>query len=224
VTVLVGSGTGLFFEPLSFGVGTAPSSIAAFDADADGDVDIVSADGDAHVSLLSNRSDMAWLAGTVNSARGPVENVLFVNGSAGVPETRVAAVRRDVRVELFIQSPISRFGQESAYAIYAWPGGPTLGTRRRQVVSGRDLGWASFPTPMSGGSPQPSLIFNTFGYPGTLGAPSAPSALAPTSPFVVRRGVHRLVTATFQGLIRDGGTRNPWKVAITNAVVMRIVP
>ena len=91
-----------------------------------------------------------------------------------------------------------------------------------QERAGYVLGWTAFPTVFSGGAPQPIKLWNTFGHGPILGEADYASDRAPATLFSLPNGRPAPITATFQGFIEDDAAPDDFRVATTNAVVLRV--
>jgi hypothetical protein len=193
----------------------------ARDVDRDDDVDLVSVDfyGDGGTVLL-NRSRIPYLdsrRGNVNSATGPITDVLFVNGSSGAGRARRVVLDARTPFELRLDAPPSKPTGPSAAVIWNWIGAPTP---RTVTPLPRNLGSIAMPTPLKpGAGPQPRFIANSIGIPSRLGAENwpIPSAPAPTVLFFRENGVGRAATLYYQGLILDSAGPNGVS-AVTNGI------
>jgi predicted outer membrane repeat protein len=162
--------------------------------------------------------------GSVNTGEAGVNraDVLLLNGSPGDAE-RVVTVGTGESLQLDIAAPPSRPGPaESRYVIYAWVGEPDPLAVSVQERFGFFVGWTAFPTVFSGGSPLPIKLWSTFGHEPILGDPDFLSDKAPATLFSLPNGRPAPITATFQGFIEDDAAPNDFRVATTNAVVMRV--
>ncbi|MBI1848955.1 MAG: IPT/TIG domain-containing protein [Planctomycetes bacterium] len=163
--------------------------------------------------------DLAARYGNVNAGVGARENVLLVNAAIGDPFLREALLGSHDPIQVAMVAPSSR--TSARFALYAWPGAPTAATLRALP---HGAGFTVFPTPISGGAPRPTFVFNNLGHVSTLGAPTQPSSPAPSIVIRGPLGARRALTATLQGLIEDDGSRIPAHVSVTNAVILRIGP
>jgi len=163
-----------------------------------------------------------WIAarfGNVNAALGDRDDVLTVNGSAGdlSREVRVGAGRA---ITVAMDAPSSL--ATAPFSLYAWIGEPGAATLSAQPFG---LGEAVFSTPLSGGSPAPSVMWNNFASgPGRerLGVPGRPSVRAPSVVIDRPAGLPGRATVTLQGFVRDSGAFHPRGLSLTNAVILRI--
>lgn len=158
------------------------------------------------------RDDLATaFRGTVNAGRGPLADVVFVNGSSGGP-ARSLTIGTGDPLTVSVSLPPAAAGP-SPFALYAFRGG--AGASTATFVPG--LGFTCFPTPLSGGTPRLKATWNNTGFP-VLGPASFPSSPAPSVPLSRASGSGRPVRFTLQGIIADPGSasRQPWSV--TNAI------
>jgi FG-GAP repeat protein len=159
------------------------------------------------------------LAGRVDTGHGRLAvDVLRANGSAGGP-MRLLDVDRGAPFTLTLANPPSRAGHHSRYALYGWIGLPSGATLAQHPL---DLGLMAFPSPVTGGAPQPRVIFNTLHHDTILGTPTLPSVPAPATLVSLRPGVLLPGDATLQGLIKDENASNTLGVSITNGIRLRI--
>ena len=110
----------------------------------------------------------------------------------------------------------------SGFTVYAYRRVPQRSNVTEQNRLGINLGFACFPTPFTGGSPQPDKIFNNLRHEPILGTPDFPSTQAPSTLINKPGGVSHAVTASLFGFIRDDGAANPNRFSVTNLVVLRI--
>jgi hypothetical protein len=163
-----------------------------------------------------------WLLarhGSVNAAAGDLENVLFVNASAGDPIGREVTLRAGQAIAVAITPPSSR--AQSRFVAYVWrgePGAATLYTLERGVGS------LVMPPPFAPGAHEPVATFNNLGYRRALGQPTRPSHPAPSLLASRPTGVSRPAVVAIQGVIEDGGSAAPEGLSATNAIVVRIGP
>jgi len=159
------------------------------------------------------------LSGTVDlGENGTPATVLAINGTDGGP-MHVVTVEVDKPVSVFMDLPPS--GPNPAkFALYVWLGRPTVGTVTPQPAQ---LGDMCFPTPLTGGVPQPKKIWNNIGRYPQLGYPTYPSNPAPSTVFSKPSGLSSLLAVTFQGLILDNGSAANKPASITNAVILEVI-
>ena len=152
--------------------------------------------------------------GNVNDAPGDPLPVLFVNGSRG-DDSRVTSVATG--------------GPPMEIAVIGYPGAPpaipyVIYALRRANVAGDEstlpnFGLTAFLFPSGGGTP--TVVANTIGRFGTLGAPrftGTPLGPGPVLTFPSVPSFVAGVSITLQGLVRDSTA--PSGGAVTNAVVV----
>jgi hypothetical protein len=160
------------------------------------------------------------LAGTVNSANGPPEGVLRVNGSAGMPITRVVEVALGSAITVSVDA--SSVGPGVArHGLWIWNGPPKNATDL--IALGQTLGRMANPTPLHAGqSPQPVRCLSGGLPPAACGSvPGIPGS--PTrAPWSMQRpqGLAQPRTLTIQGVLEDTGASNSTGFSVTNAVVI----
>ncbi|MBI1851063.1 MAG: VCBS repeat-containing protein [Planctomycetes bacterium] len=226
VSLLLGTGGGHFAEALSYEVGSTPRAVIAADLDADGDPDVAVANSDGStVSVLVSESFVPWLdarRGNVNASAGPIADVLFVNGSAGIGRERRVDVQRGVALEIRVAGPPSTVTGPAGFVLWDWRAWPAPGSAT--LLRG-GLGFIAMPTPMNPRrSPQPRFIANNVGHPFALGVenwPTGPTSPAPTILLSRPNGVNRGGSFYLQGLIFDAAGPNG-RSAVTNGVAVRI--
>lgn len=197
------------------------SSIASSDTvlivGADFDDDHGSASGSAY---LYSQTGAAAL-GTVNTANGPPHAVLHLNGEAGNGLTRI--VEYDVlgAFELEMRLPPALpEGSEAPFALYIWGRVPTPRDGRALPFG---IGCTAMPTPLSGGNPQPTVIFNNAGRFARLGRPTHPSRPAPRVFLRRPNGLGQAVTFYLQGIIFDPGSSAAVPASVTNGILAQPV-
>lgn len=155
-------------------------------------------------------------AGTVNAGRGSVEDVLFLNQSAGEGLSREVRYRvlEPFRLEMRAPSALEA-GENAPFALYAWTVLPPIGSSHQLPLG---LGASSLPMPLSGGSPQPVQIWNNAGRTRLLGSPTQPSLPAP-SLILDRNQTGFAVDFFLQGVIYDPGSSAPVAASVTNGIV-----
>jgi hypothetical protein len=179
----------------------------------DGSVDhLLVLDPEVAPSLLAR-------AGTVNRGVGAVQNVLFVNGSAGTSSLRRVRIPANRRVNVELRGVPGSTRPRFNHALYGWPGRPDETTVTPQPFLG---GSTVFPTPLSGGSPQPALILNSFLDKPCLGRATVPSAPGPGVVISLPPGLGGIGSLTLQGFVVEDGSRSRDGGSITNAVVVII--
>jgi hypothetical protein len=156
--------------------------------------------------------------GTVNALAGTLADVLFVNGSPG-GNGRIYTTTTGSPLTVSLDVPPA--GPNPAkFALYVWIGEPDETT---EALQPKGIGTMCFPTPLTGGAPQPKKIWNNIGKFGQLGEPSYPSSPAPSVVFDKPSGRPNPLTVTFQGFILDQGSAADKPASITNAVVLKVV-
>jgi hypothetical protein len=158
--------------------------------------------------------------GNVNGGVGPIADVLFVNGSAGIGAERRVYVAPSDAFALSTVRPPSKPSGTSKTCIYVWAGEGSAATVSAQPFG---LGMTCRATPLNVGAPgQPKKIANSIGFPGQLGAedwPGPPTAPAPTTLLSLGSGIGRTGVFLFQGFIVDTAAPNG-QAAVTNAVIV----
>jgi hypothetical protein len=142
--------------------------------------------------------------------------VLTINGSAG--EGHVVEIPIGEAVEVQIQ-PSPSGPDPGRFALYAWLGEPDPSD---PVPQPQQLGTMCFPSPLSGGVPQPKRVWNNIGKSSRLGEPDYPSSPAPSVVFRKTTGFGTPLTATFQGFLLDAGSIADVPASVTNAVVLDV--
>jgi len=190
--------------------------------DCEGDERIVDGnlDGLAVVDMGADEllPEIAALFGTVNSAGEGLANVLRINGTVGNRKRRYIT---PPGASLSVAMEVAPSGPNPApFVLYVWSGEPEVATLTPHP---RNVGTMSFPTPLSGGSPQPMKIWNNIGKTQYLGEPSFPSNPAPSTPLNLPTGIGFPITLTFQGFIMDNGSAADKPASITNGMVLKVV-
>jgi hypothetical protein len=224
ISILLGDGLGgLEPRPLSFDSdGRVEAAIPIDLAPPNGAAEIALPGETNRTSLLRFRPNpvAAALRGTVDAGRtGVSKYVLFVNARSG-GLTRRVYVRPGAPLSVSMNLPPATATPPgtAAYALYAWRGEPNRNTVRALPLG---LGSIAFPMPLAPqGTPQPIAIWNNAGFTGRLGAPTLPSAPAPSVVFGTPTGLPAGRTITLQGVIADPGAPNG-RAAVTNGVVIR---
>jgi len=175
---------------------------------------------DAYVAKVFVHPFLFCRGGTVGDPSGPLPGVVLrINGSGGDVD-RVVVVTIGSPVVITMDAPPS--GPNPApFAMYGWLGEPNESTATPHP---KGLGTMCFPTPVTGGLPQPNRIWNNIGRYQLLGYPNYPSEPAPSTPLSKIWGIPFAVNATFQGIIFDDGSAADRPVSITNAVILKLIP
>jgi Tol biopolymer transport system component len=155
--------------------------------------------------------------GNVNMAFNDRFDVLFVNGSPGDAQRELTIARTDPLTMTMMIPPLNSVS--GRFVLYAWIGVPDATT----LTPHPGIGPVVFPTPVTGGIPQPVRIWNNLGFRARLGSPSYPSSPAPSTILRRPRGAGQAATATFQGFIQDDGSTISQHLSITNAVVLHVL-
>lgn len=189
---------------------TGGQTVVVADADSDGFPDVISPE---RVAL--NRCHEAR-RGTVDAGNGrePID-VLMVNGLPGDGRARTLTVSRRVPFSVTIGAPPSKGLGPAPFCLYGWIAAPNAWDPA-PLSSPVPLSLAS---PLTGGSPQPALVWNNF--PGTRAAQlgTADRFSLPAPSVVVDRpsGLPRAGSFFLQGIIRDSQSPNQIAAA-TNAI------
>jgi len=193
---------------------TLGATITAIQTDRDG-----GSSGFSQNQIVPDLPQFSTLAGNVNAGAGPLADVLRVNGSPG-DEGRNLYLAIGQAIEAAVENPPSRVGQRSPYALYVWRGLPR-GEDVTPLPFG--IGRLVFPGPFAVGTePQPRLVLNNIGFPGTLGVPDVPSSPAPSVAMRLPGGVRVPSVWVVQGIIRDDATATGLRAAVTNGIVLFI--
>ncbi len=170
------------------------------------------------VSIFTRRGEVEnALAGTVNSGAGSPRNVLFLNGAATMDGSRTVEFNVLESFELQMQNPPAVSSPDRApFAVYVWSTLPTPSSTRTLPLG---LGCSALPMPLTGGAPQPRIIWNNAMRPGMLGFPNRASEPAPTIFFFRRDGVRRIAPFCIQGLIHDPGSAALVPASVTNGII-----
>lgn len=156
------------------------------------------------------------LEGTVNTAFGSPRDVLFLNGQSGVGEERKIEYKVLDPFELrMILPPAVPEGETAPFVVYAWNRPPSP-----ESVSPLPLGMgcAAMPMPLSGGTPQPLVIWNNARRFSQLGRPTHGSEPAPSTFFRRENGLGRAERFFLQGLIYDPGSSAEVPASLTNGI------
>ncbi|MBI1849110.1 MAG: PD40 domain-containing protein [Planctomycetes bacterium] len=153
--------------------------------------------------------------GTVNSAVGPVTDVLRVNGDAIAATTPLGS-------PISLTLDASPAGPSPAsYLVWAWRGFPT--NQYALDVLGETLGCTVNPTPLQVGTrPRAFRCFTSQPNSPLASGLNIPGNSPPSAPFTVVRaeGLHTSLGFTFQGVIQDDGATNSQHLSVTNAVTL----
>ncbi|MBI1851431.1 MAG: IPT/TIG domain-containing protein [Planctomycetes bacterium] len=163
--------------------------------------------------------EIAARYGNVSVGRGDREDVLLLNATAGDPATREVSVGAEQPITLVMLSPSSR--ATARYVLYGWSGLPNVASL---TPLPRDVGGMVFPTPITGGTPQPAVVWNVFGHRRALGSPTLPSQLAPSIVISRPRGAASSTNFTLQGLIEDDASPSGLGLSVTNALLVQVRP
>lgn len=155
-------------------------------------------------------------AGNVNAAAGLVTDVLYVNDSAGGYERTVRLLTFEPITILMAAPPAA--SSAAPFALFGWTTVPVPGERRFALPFA--IGETCLPTPLTGGSPLPFVIWNNTGL-ALLGVPTRPSSPAPAIVVRLPRGLGRPANAFVQGIVRDTMAPNGL-AAVTNGVAIEI--
>jgi len=199
------------------------SALPLGEKDKDGEDRFVDGDRDGTITIDVGAFELvphvAARYGNVNAARGPLADVLAVNGRTG-DSARTVTVRRGEPVHVAVSPPPA--GPDPApFAMYLWEGEPDHPSVL--VEQPHALGTLVFASPLSGGGQLPVKIWNNLGWRRSLGFPDLPSAPAPSVLVSARAGVRFPARVTIQGFVADRGSAADGPLAITNAVILRIV-
>jgi hypothetical protein len=108
--------------------------------------------------------------------------------------------------------------ERSPFVIFVYLGEASPATETEQPF---DLGTACFPTPLNG-SVQTLTLANGMGHEDQLGTALIRRRPTPAPIRVLEKPIGRSAVVTLQGFLRDSGAISPVRVAITNAVVLRL--
>jgi len=150
---------------------------------------------------------------------GPAASpVLLVNGSTGNLHHRKMTIAPTDPFAISLTAPPS--GPATApFVLYVWLGeqvGATI------TPHPKGLGSTCFPTPLTGGTPQPKKIWNNIGKYPLLGTPNYPSSPAPSTVLSKASGIGTSALFTLQGFILDNGSAANQPASITNAVTVNV--
>ncbi|MBI1851430.1 MAG: hypothetical protein HYR85_13905 [Planctomycetes bacterium] len=185
-----------------------------------GTVDVTVSTGFDSATLASAYTylapEIAARYGNVNVGRGDREDVLLFNATTGDRATRIASIGAGLPISIVMLPPSSR--ASARYVLYGWSGLPSAATL--EVVP-QLVGAFVFPTPFTGGAPQPRVVWNVLGHRRTLGAPTLPSHPAPSVVIARSHGAPASARFTLQGLIEDDASPSGIGVSVTNALLVR---
>jgi len=156
------------------------------------------------------------IAGNVDASQGTIAEVLFVNDAIGQGELRTVSIGADTPLTLRLNAPPALSGGPAAFVLYAWLGSPNPASVQSLPF---ELGSICMPVPLSGGAPQPALIWNNIGLEELLGAPSLPSQPAPSVVLELPQGLGLSGTFFLQGLIVDSAAPSGI-AAVTNGITL----
>ncbi len=216
IAVLPGSGGGSFLFASEFLAPPGNADIFIGDFGFDGRPDLVLSNG----SVIENTTFELIDCRTGFVGRGEsssAEDVLLVNGTAGIGAERVVSLAPSDSIEIRMDAPSSIPSGPSRFALYLYADAPDETT---VTLAPLGLGTSCFPTPISRRGPLPDVVWNNTGK-ALLGTATKPSAPAPSIVISVPGGVGRPIRAFLQGLIADDAAPNG-RGAVTNAVEVRV--
>jgi IPT/TIG domain-containing protein len=161
--------------------------------------------------------ELAARYGNVNTGLGDREDVMLLNATAGAPLERTIDLAARSPITLVVVPPSSR--ATARYVVYGWPDLPSAATTS---LLSELIGAIVFPTPFTGGAPQPAAIWNLLGHRRTLGAPTLASRPAPAILLSRPRGARAGARFTLQGLIEDDASPSGLGLSVTNALLVRV--
>lgn len=224
VVTLRRDSSGAFLVDQEFAMDVRASRLSVFDVNGDSSQDLVGISLDSEVSVRLNETPGLGRCpesrrGRVNGGAGDPVDVLFLNGSAGGPDDRVVEYRVLDEFVLEMKAPPGiPAGETAPFVVYVW-GGRHESTRLGLLYG---MGCVELPIPMTGGEPQPDLIWNNAGRYRVLGRPNRGSLPAPS--VFLRRSILRRVGVFFiQGLIFDPGSSAAVPASLTNGILARPV-
>lgn len=223
VAVFRGLGNAAFHSGHLFQGGPGPLvAAAAGDLNSDGLADMAIANNPGNtLSILMNRAplqDVLCRWGNVNTRSGFPYPTLLLNGSSG-DSRRVVTAPAYTPIRAYMKNSISGPFLAS-FVLYGFPGEANAGHITLQPAG---LGSMCFPTPLSGGNPQPVVLVNNIGFQNMLGYPILYwIPYAPTRVFFHPPGLPSGTTITFQGFIVDYGSSHSAFISITNAAVLKV--
>lgn len=158
--------------------------------------------------------DKLCRVGTVRAERGTYEDVLAVNGSAGVGDTREVTVPSSGSLQIDVSTPSGH--AKAKYVLYGWIGSPNASTVAPQPYQ---VGTMCFNTLITGGNPD--VIWNNIGHVNKAGTADHASEAAPFT--IVQPTIDVMLGAevTLQGFIENYRSTAKHPISITNAVVLR---
>ncbi len=158
--------------------------------------------------------------GTVGSGAGPETDVLFINGSSGLPGSRIVPV--GVGEPITVRLDSARGGPiQGRYVVWVWTGPPSSPVSL--VARGQLLGCLVNPAPVhSGASPQPIFCLRGTGVPPIACGSVTEVASPPTAPWAIARsrGSTSPRVFTLQGVLEDDQAANATGYSVTNAVTL----
>lgn len=164
-------------------------------------------------------ADAQCMLGTVSAGSGfPRADVLWINGSSGNGATRIVQAAVSASVEISMAGPPAESGM-APFVLYAWLAEPGPGTVSPLPFGVGDM---CLPTVLTAGLPKPRYTWNNIGFEQHLGDADFPSMPAPSTVLRRMNGVDVPITATFQGIIRDGASSGSKAASVTNAIVLVI--
>ena len=197
----------------------APSTAVTGDFDEDGAIDVLVIDvgtagptfggGAARpfLHLYRNTSDFRLpgvLAGNVGAAG---EDVLTINGSAGVGPRRYVDLAPTAPFLLEMDSPSTLPPGPSAFALFAW-----VGLARESTIDDAGLTEGPLARPFASVNKR----WNNTGDP-RFGVANKPSSPAPSVVLRKNGGLRRVIDVTLQGVIADSGS-----YGVTNGIQLRL--
>lgn len=219
VSIRTGNGQGAFGPPFEFDTTLEPKAMVAADLDGDCRTDLVlGSRAGRDLERRLNRTSFDYLAGSVNQgAAGSPADVLLLNGRSGSRTNRTVEYRVLSSFEIrMLRPPMLPSGEVAPFALYAWEGSP-LPDRGRAVPF--EVGCVAMPIPLTGGQPQPRVIWNNASRPRLLGRFTHDSSPAPSTVFFRSRGILRPHRFFLQGLIYDPGSRAAVPASVTNGIL-----
>ncbi len=151
-----------------------------------------------------------------------IQNVLFVNGSAGSSPDRRVSVGTNLPITVEMQA--SEAGPASArYFLYVWLGDSSSSVPFQ--ASGINFGTLVNPGPLQGGGPQPYRCLRSAGIPAGVCSGVQEITAPANAPFTVtsNNGIgNPNAKFTLQGMIEDFGSENSLPFSVTNAVIFEL--